>query len=82
MGKDIDALKVPELEKILDMHQVEEKGYCNRKEKRTKVVELWSKPPPLDPQWTEADEASLKEFKEMKINLKDTALGRHQAQEK
>ena len=81
-GKEIDALKVPELDKILDMHQVEKKGRGKLAQKRTKVAELWSQPPPLGPQWTEADEASLVELKEMKIDIKDTALGRYQAQEK
>ena len=38
--------------------------------------------PPLVDQLTDVDEARLKELKQMKIDLKDTALGRYQAQEK
>ena len=64
------------------MYQVEKKGCGKLAQKRTKVTELWSQPPPLGPQWTEADKISLVELKEMKIDMQDTALGRYQAQEK
>ena len=82
LGKELDTLKMPKLDKILDMYQVEMKGCGKLAQKRTKVTELWSQPPPLGPQWTEADKTSLVELKEMKIDRQDTALGRYQAQEK
>ena len=82
LGKPVDELLVADLDMVLDMHQVKKKARGKRDQKRAKVAELWSKPPPLVDQWTDADEAGLKELKQMKIDLKDTALGRYQAQEK
>ena len=82
LGKEVAQLKVPELDMVLDMHQVEKKGRGKRSDKVAKVTELWLKPPPLFDVWTDADEARLKELKELKIDIKDTALGRYQAQEK
>ena len=35
--------------------------------------------PPAFSKWTDADEAQLEEMKELKIDIEDTALGRHRA---
>ena len=64
------------------MHQADKKGRGKRDQKLAKVTELWQKPPPLFDLWTDADEAGLKERKKLDVDLKDTALGRYQAQEK
>ena len=59
LGKPVDELLVPDLDKVLDMHKVKKKGRGKRDQKRAKVAKLWSKPPPLVDQWTDADEAGL-----------------------
>jgi hypothetical protein len=82
LGKPVNELKVTDLDKVLDMHQVDKKARGKRDQKRVAVAELWSKAPPLFDSWTDGDEAGLKELKQMKIELKDTALGRYQTQEK
>ena len=82
LGKPINELLVPDLDNVLDMHQVHRKAWGKSNKKRVTVAELWSAPAPLFDSWTDADKAGLKELKQMKINLKDTALGRYQAQEK
>merc|ERR1712194_468101 len=68
LGKPVNELLVTDLDKVLGMHQVEKKARGKRDQKRAKVAELWSKPPPLVDQWTDADEAGLKELKQMKID--------------
>ena len=52
-SKEIDALKVPELVKILDFFDVEKKLHGNHAGRCTQGAELWSKLPSLGPQWTE-----------------------------
>ena len=64
------------------MHQIVKKTRGKRDEKLAKVTELWSKASPVFDLWTDLDEEGLKNLKEMKIEMKDTALGRYQAQEK
>ena len=82
LGKPVQQLIVKDLDKVLDMHQVSKKDRGKKEEKLAKVSELWSKDPPTFDRWTAANEEELKEKKEMKIEMKDTALGRYQAQEK
>ena len=77
LGKPINEFLVTNLDKVLDMHQVDKKTWGKRDQNRATVAKLWSKPLPLVDSWTDADEAGLKELKQMKIELKDTALGRY-----
>ena len=82
LGKPVEQIIVKDLEMILDMHQVSKKSRGKQDKKRAKVSELWSKDTPAFDPWTAAGEEDLKKKKEFKIDMKDTALGRYQAQEK
>jgi len=81
-GKSPEQLKVAQLDAILDMHHIEKKNRGKMSDKLKSVKEVWGKTPPAFSRWTDEEESQLKEKREMKITMKDTAFARYQDAEK
>ena len=80
--KIIDELKVTDPNTVLNMQQVDKKGWGKREQKRIKAVKIWLKPLPLFDLWMDVGKLGVKEFKQMKIEIKDTTLDRYQTQDR
>lgn len=78
----IDELKVGQLEALLDWYKVDRKAMKKKDEKKAKWAEIRSQPPPLFERWTDDEGSNLVELRKMKIEMKDTALGRAEAMQK
>ena len=66
---------------LLDWYQVDHKG-LSKALKLEKWKEIRNNRPPTYIPWTDDDEASLAEKKMMKIDMRDTAVGRYKEQMK
>ena len=69
LGKPVNELLVTDLNKVLDMHQVDKKARGKRDQKRATVAKLLSKPPPLVDSWAGVDEVGGTLIKSVRVKV-------------